>query len=1213
MKKHLMKTMLAITGLLASTSVMAEGYDFKVDDIYYNITSKENLTVEVTNSLGGEYGVAVGIRQSDYKGDITFPATVTYNDTTYAVKSIGCGAFSSSNQVTSVTIPASIDTLKESSIRTVLALNENGEMVRHYNCPPKVIIEYGESPLYGGNVAISTSELYVNREMKWYNTNLGWGHHIVYDTKRIEFGDSVKVINPYLFCYNKSLTEVKFPNHSFSFNAYSGCDFHDYYGIFEGCSALEKVDLSNLVPARSYYKWVDSDDDYYNGGYYTVQTSLRNSYFIPPMTFKGCTALKEVILPDTIAYLNGDNVVTAVYNHFIGARAFEGCGALENIKFPVATFDGRIQNRIGHRIGVRAFAGSGLKSLEMPSFVSCIDNGAFADCASLESVTLPSQLDWYRLNYEERADYESYPEQNNGDRYNYYLSKGLFANCANLKTVDFGCIRIVMPNTFAGCKVENIKLNEVSNLTTGNFASPNLKTISISEYNTTYKIEDNILKSIDGKSWLLSTGKNYNGPTVIKNDSVVSIEAQLFDGLPIESYDLPMLYNIGYRAFANTRLKSVAIKDSTLFVGDYGDTLITDVSYGEEAFADCKLLEEYTIDPDVVNLPKGLFKNCELLTGSHEFHKSATTIPAEIFYGTGVNEFTFGEKVELINESAMPAGTTDITLYASLIPEVAESDMVEYISNVTLVVPSSCVDQYSAHKFWGRAKEIVANSDYEGHGFSGYIEPASNGLYFAKKGGNICYYDMDKKEVVDTYIPAGAHTFQLASWHGAIYGVNAGEQYLYTNDTNDEYGDGELYVINKRETGFSKSTVVNNKNRGDGGVYQAYLDPFHIMIDNDSIYYTNRNFTANAYTTGNIHGINVLPAKEVYATPYMSSDDVPTFASAQRLSYYNRGIAYGAISAGLQRDSEGVYWLALNYSGNGIYRFKESDIYQNANQAQNAQPPYSVVASGIKPSAMFLDEKNDYIYIFSTHASNHGVYRTSISAIRNGSTASFPNNWTLIDNSPASPENTSSEEGVYVRQFTTDGDYIYWAYIADGYLNKSGIKRVNATGTPVVEYVVEDVEAYGICYYEYDGSRSPAVETKEQSATFAIPRVDNATQYTLNVYYDAEKTQLAKTVHYDETGKIIPMSDYIELTIDGFENGDYYYDVVAKSESGDVLNSYTGSFEIEYTGVENISINNNAVEVARYDIYGRKLNEATTGVNIVKYSDGTTKKVIIKK
>ena len=1208
MKKHLLKTMLAITGLLASMTVMAEGYDFYVDGIYYNVTSKENLTVEVTNSIGGEGGATIGIRQSDYKGDVTFPATVTYNDTTYAVKSIGCGAFCSSNQVTSVTIPASIDTLKESSIRTLLALNENGEMVRHFNCPPKVVIEYGETPLYGGNVAISTGELYINREMKWYNTGLGWGNRIVVDTKSIEFGDSVKEINPYLFCYNESLTQVKFPNHSFSFNAYYDCDFYDYYGIFQGCTSLEKVDLSNLVPARSYYEWVDYDN---GGGYYNELTKLTNAYFIPPMTFKGCTALKEVILPDTVAYLNGVNVVTGVKNHFVGSSAFEGCTALESFKFPgveTGTY------RIGHRIGNRAFAGSGLKSLELPSFISCLDSEAFANCASLESVTMPSVLDWYKLSGENRGDYESYPNQNSNGVYHYYLSKNLFANCTALNTVDFGCIKVVIPNTFAGCNIENINLGGVTYLGEGNFASHNLNTFSISSYNTNYKIEDNILKTYDGKQWLLTTGKNYTGATVLKNDTVEVIGSQLFDGLPIESYDLPKVYSIGYRAFANTNLKKAEIKANIkVYDEEYMDTIGYSMSYGAEAFADCKKLEEYSIDSDVTKLPKGIFKNCELLTESPKILETFKTIPADIFYGTGITEFTFGEKVELINESAMPNGTTDITIYASNPPVVIESDEAEYISNVTLVVPSSCVDAYSAHKFWGRAKEIVANSDYEGHGWSGYIEPAPNGLYFAKKDGNICYYDLNKKEVVDTYIPAGAHTFQLASWHGAIYGVNAGEQHYYINDANDEYGDGELYVVNKRETGFSKSTVVNNKNLGDGGVYQAFLDPYHIMIHDDKIYYTNRNFTAYANTTQIRHGINVFPVKEVYATPYMSSDDVPTFAHGANLPYYGRYYAFGTIHAGLQCDSEGVYWHALNYSGNCICRYKQSDIYTTEQQAQSASSPYPVIASGIKPSAMFLDEKNDYIYVFSTASWNHGVYRMPISTIRNGGKTNFPDQWELIDNSPASAENNTDNEGVYVRQFTTDGEYIYWAYIAEeGSGNKSGIKRVNATGTPKVEYVVEDVEAYGICHYEYDGSRSPSVETKEQTATFAIPRVDNATEYTLNVYYDAEKTQLAKTVHYDETGKIIPMSDYIELTIDGFENGEYYYDVVAKSESGEILNSYTGSFEIEYTGVENISTGNNAVEVARYDIYGKLLLAPTTGVNIVKYSDGTICKEMVK-
>ena len=47
-------------------------------------------------------------------------------------------------------------------------------------------------------------------------------------------------------------------------------------------------------------------------------------------------------------------------------------------------------------------------------------------------------------------------------------------------------------------------------------------------------------------------------------------------------------------------------------------------------------------------------------------------------------------------------------------------------------------------------------------------------------------------------------------------------------------------------------------------------------------------------------------------------------------------------------------------------------------------------------------------------------------------------------------------------------------------------------------------------------------------------------------------------------------------------------------------------------GVEGIEADNNAVEVARYDIHGCLLSEPTPGINIVKYSDGTTRKEIVK-
>lgn len=48
------------------------------------------------------------------------------------------------------------------------------------------------------------------------------------------------------------------------------------------------------------------------------------------------------------------------------------------------------------------------------------------------------------------------------------------------------------------------------------------------------------------------------------------------------------------------------------------------------------------------------------------------------------------------------------------------------------------------------------------------------------------------------------------------------------------------------------------------------------------------------------------------------------------------------------------------------------------------------------------------------------------------------------------------------------------------------------------------------------------------------------------------------------------------------------------------------------SGVEGIAVESKAVEVARYDIHGRLLSQPTNGLNIVKMSDGTAKKVIVK-
>ncbi|MBR5332331.1 MAG: hypothetical protein IKV32_03395 [Muribaculaceae bacterium] len=52
-----------------------------------------------------------------------------------------------------------------------------------------------------------------------------------------------------------------------------------------------------------------------------------------------------------------------------------------------------------------------------------------------------------------------------------------------------------------------------------------------------------------------------------------------------------------------------------------------------------------------------------------------------------------------------------------------------------------------------------------------------------------------------------------------------------------------------------------------------------------------------------------------------------------------------------------------------------------------------------------------------------------------------------------------------------------------------------------------------------------------------------------------------------------------------------------------------------HLGVEGVEIDDSSigiVEIARYDIHGRRLTKSSPGFNIVIYSNGTTRKEIVK-
>ena len=68
------------------------------------------------------------------------------------------------------------------------------------------------------------------------------------------------------------------------------------------------------------------------------------------------------------------------------------------------------------------------------------------------------------------------------------------------------------------------------------------------------------------------------------------------------------------------------------------------------------------------------------------------------------------------------------------------------------------------------------------------------------------------------------------------------------------------------------------------------------------------------------------------------------------------------------------------------------------------------------------------------------------------------------------------------------------------------------------------------------------------------------------------------------------------------------YDVYKSSEFG----YFEKIVEFDATGIDKVNTSTNAKEVSRYSVNGQRLSSPAKGLNIVKYSDGSVKKVAIQ-
>lgn len=268
------------------------------------------------------------------------------------------------------------------------------------------------------------------------------------------------------------------------------------------------------------------------------------------------------------------------------------------------------------------------------------------------------------------------------------------------------------------------------------------------------------------------------------------------------------------------------------------------------------------------------------------------------------------------------------------------------------------------------------------------ILPYDMGVKSGNNPFNICYGETEALDEEGNVVKEG--------W---VYILDAGKQYYYVNDENGTLGDGQITAM--RVDGTGVNTVITNV----GGY--AFNDPFQGFVADGKLYYSDRNTGVSEIALterGQKQGANSAGNRDSYV---FKNDLIP---------YYKRGIAFGAIHAGMYRDSKGMWYWAKNYSGNGIYRFKREHIFATAAEATACESPYPILVPGISLRSFCIDEKRNLIYIWRI-ASEEGLHVFNLPAANEGMTMGSA---IVKISMSADPINTTASEGVYTSQLALD-------------------------------------------------------------------------------------------------------------------------------------------------------------------------------------------------
>ena len=1204
--------------------------------IYYKWTNnKKELSVSYKGSSYDSYSF-------EYSGNVVIPETVDYNGSTYKVTSIGMDAFCDCIELTSViipdgvtyigisafrgcssllsvNIPCSVTTIYTmafqgcSKLNTITIPNSVTEISRNAfeNCRsltsmtipngltsitiPSSMTTIGSYAFAG---CTSLASVHISDLAAWCDINfkdnpLQYAQHLYLDEEEIKdlvIPNGVTSIRSRAFIGFSGLNSVTIPNSVTSIG----------YSAFSYCSSLTSVEIPNSVTSIG--------ERAFSGSGLTSVEVPSSVKIIGSSAFDECASLVSVII---------HNGVTS-----IDESVFHSCSSLTSVTIPNSVIS----------IGYSAFGGcSSLATVEIPSSVTSIGDAAFQGCSSLISITIPNSVTTIGI-----------------------LA---FSSCSSLTSIVIPSSVISIGDAaFQGCS-SLISITIPNSVTTiGNFTFRDCSSLtSLTIPNSVTSIGDNVfdgccaLISLIIPNSVTSMGKWYFGgfeqlTHVSLPNCITTVPDGAFDRCSaLTSIDIPnSVTNIGFRSFygCNT-LITLTIPNNVTSIGD-------------QAFAGCISLQQINALPTTppliydktfsnysvpLNVPSGcveVYKNADYwnnftnISDGTKTYKLTYIIDGEEFktievlYGSEITPepnpikegYTFSGWSEI--PETMP--DHDVTVTGSFTinkykltyfvdGEEYKTYDVEY--NSTITAETAPTKEGYTFSGWSEIPETMPANDVT---ITGTFTINKYKLIYMVDGVEYKSFDIEYNSAITPEADPTKDGYKFSGWN-EIPETMPAHDVTITGSFERVYSGGDVAnLIDLLLFGnVDDEDIALYDMNGDGELNIGDLILIMRAAQNNSRNRSAANRAAENQTIEFAADIVTMKPGETSALNISLSSSISGIYGIQFEVNLPEGFS-------LEKGSnDKIYEMSANQVdditcndrdlGNGTYRFF---IYSSTLQELKGG---SLMSLNLKADA---DKAfgNYAVTISNVALSDYDGHVTKEDGMSVG--VKVTNSFTLLYQ--VDGEDYKSYEFEYGESITPEAEPTKEGYTFSGWSNipeTMPAEDVIVTGTfTVKQYIltyVVDGEVYKEYSYDYGSAITPEAEPTKEGYTFSgwseIPETMPAKEvyvvgtFTINKYkityvIDGE-VYLTKEVEYGSW--ITPPNP------DDHEGYDFAWE-----DYPDTMPAHDITINGAYTATGIEAILSSEPDVKIYTVSGKPLNKVQKGVNILRYKDGRTRKIVVK-